>query len=119
MVNIFAFILHIWFYGPVGLASIVTGPTDQTTCYGGSSSFDCVISDFATISWLINGQELEGQGGLTNPGTTPLSPGAKSTLILPGSSSFSGASVVCSYMFGQIPTYSVPAFLTIRGMSEP
>ena len=103
--------IHVHFY-PVGLATIVNGPTNQTTCFGASSIFHCVISVSTTINWLVNGQDL-GVWRITVPGTLPLSPGpgAQSTLILPGTSLFSGASVVCSY--DQI--YSVPAFLTIQG----
>ena len=98
------------------MASVVKGPTNQTTCFGASSLFDCVISDSLTITWLVNDQEV-GVWGVTPPATTPLhlssGLGAQSTLILSGSLLFSGASVVCSY--GQI--YSVPAFLTIQGTS--
>ena len=98
----------------VGLASVVKGPTNQTTCFGASSLFDCVISDNCTITWLINGQD-PGVWGVPYPGTTTLFPGVKSTLILPGNSSFSGVSVICHY--DQI--YSIPAFLTILGMLMP
>eukprot|EP00731_Ephydatia_muelleri_P006673 Em0003g921a len=91
------------------------GPTNQTTCFGASSSFDCVISGIVPINWFINNQR-PGMVGVNNPATIALSTGAgvKSTLILPGSLLFSGASVVCSD--GQI--YSVPAFLTIQGPSS-
>ena len=99
-----------------GLASVVKGPTNQTTCFGASSLFDCVISDSSTITWLINGQDLK-MWGVPYPGTTALSLGANSTLILPGNSLFAGASVVCSSYGDKI--YSIPAFLTILGMLKP
>ena len=104
--------IHAHFYR-VGLATIVNGPTNQTTCFGASSIFHCVISVSTTINWLVNGQDL-GVWRINPPATVPLfpGPGAQSTLMLPGNSSFSGASVVCSYG-GQI--YSIPAFLTIQG----
>ena len=105
--------IHVCFH-LAGLASIVKSPTNQTTCIGASASFDCVISDLSTIFWLINGQD-PGVWGVTSPATIPLFPGAKSTLTLPGSLLFSGSSIVCSN--GQI--YSIPAFLTIQGMSKP
>ena len=103
--------IHVCFH-PTGLASVTMGPTNQTTCFGASSSFDCVISGIVPINWFINNQR-PGMVGVDNPATIALSTGAgvKSTLILPGSLLFSGASVVCSD--GQI--YSVPAFLTIQG----
>ena len=109
----FACNVHICFH-LAGLASIVKSPTNQTTCIGTSASFDCVISDSSVIFWLINGQ-APGLWGVTSPATVPLFPGAKSTLILPGSLLFSGPSIVCSY--GGI--YSIPAFLTIQGISKP
>ena len=78
--------VHVHFY-PVGLATIVNGPTNQTTCFGASSIFNCVVS---TINWLVNGQDL-GVWRINGPATVPLSPGpgAQSTLILPGTSLFS------------------------------
>ena len=111
---IFACDVDLCFH-PVGLASVVKGPTNQTICFGASSLFDCVISDSSTIIWLINGQDIE-MWGVTPPATRPFPGlGAQSTLILPGNSLFSGASVVCSYdLF-----YSIPAFLTILGMLMP
>lgn len=105
--------LNICFH-PAGLASVVKSPTNQTTCFGVSSSFDCIINVSSTINWLINDQDV-GVWIATPPVTMQVSPGpgAKSTLTLPGSLLFSRASVVCSY--GQ--TYSIPAFLTVLGMS--
>ncbi|KAL5502766.1 hypothetical protein EMCRGX_G009587 [Ephydatia muelleri] len=71
-----------------GLATIVNGPTNQTTCFGASSIFNCVISVSTTINWLVNGQDI-GVWRINTPATVPLSPGpgAQSTLILPGPSS--------------------------------
>ena len=93
-----------------GLAYFVWSPTNQTTCFGVSASFHCVLSDFVTITWLVNGRDIVALG-IASPETIPQSPGVMSTLIVPGNSPFSGASIVCRY--GQ--NNSVPAFLTILG----
>ena len=101
---------NIYLYLSLGLATIVLNPASQTTCVDTPVSFRCVISDQSTITWLVNGRDSL-YLGLPDPVTEQLTTGAQSSLTLPGSFMFAGASVICSY-----PSFSSPpAFLSVLG----
>ena len=103
----------LWYYLFSGSSYITINPRNQTTCWNSSASYSCAISESRQINWLINGQDV-----LAYQSTSPYtyvnlsSPGAQSTLTLPGSYDFDGATVTCYYK----TLYSIPALLRVQGL---
>ena len=90
----------------------------MTTCLSSFANFFCSIDEIAQIFWHINGQDPV-RLGVNGPGTYPstFGPGEESTLTIPGSYEFDGATVTCYYSSPSTSQtlYSVPALLRVQG----
>ena len=92
-------------------SSFIVSPANLTTCQDSSAIFQCKTSDDVPIFWLINNATPISAG-------VPYSPQTQmSTLSIPNSSAFPGASVVCYYLLQPSgnKVVSNEAFLTVIG----
>lgn len=85
----------------------------MTTCLNSSANFTCSTNEQIEIEWLINGKDPL-YHNVNNPSTIYNNAGqvgAQSTLIIPGSYKYDGASIMCKSSM-----YNSSAFLRVQGI---